>query len=76
VVSAVAPVVDAVSRILGKHPLLCAESARVLLNGHTYDGSKAHRDLGLEYTPVDETVSRTLDWFRAEGLIPPSAERL
>lgn len=76
VATAVAPVVDAGSRILGKEPLFCAESARVLLNGHTYDGSKARRDLGLEYTPVDETLSRTLDWFRAEGLIPPSAEPL
>lgn len=71
---AAAPIVDVVRRGLGKQSPLCAESARVLLHGHTYDGSKAGRDLGLEYTPLQETLSRTLDWFRAEGLVPSSAE--
>lgn len=70
-VTAIAPVVDIVVRALGKHPPLCPETARVLLNGHTYDGSRATLELGLEYTPVGETIARTLSWFQAEGLIPP-----
>lgn len=69
VVTAVAPFVDLGFRLAGKQSPLCAESARVLLSGHTYDGSKATRDLGLEYTLLEETLSRTLDWFRAEGLL-------
>lgn len=68
-VAAVAPVVEALSRLLGKDSPLCVESHRVLLHGHRYDGSKAGRDLGLGYTPVTETLARTLDWFRARGLI-------
>ena len=34
-----------------------------------YDGSRAARELGLEYTPVAETFRRTIDWASAEGLI-------
>lgn len=69
VLRAVAPLADAGFRIGGKQPPLCAESARVLLHGHSYDGSKATRDLGLAYTPVEKTLARTVEWFLAEGLI-------
>lgn len=69
VMTALAPMIDAVSRLAGRRSPLCPESARVLLHGHRYDGSKANRHLGLEYTPVDETLARTLEWFRSEDLI-------
>lgn len=68
-VTAVAPIVDVCSRVVGRATPLCAESARVLLHGHRYDGSRAGRDLGLEYTPVENTLTRTFRWFRREGLI-------
>jgi dihydroflavonol-4-reductase len=42
---------------------------RVLRAGHRYDGSRAARDLGLAYTPVETTIRRTVDWFREEGLL-------
>ena len=69
VLAAIAPVVAAGFRVLFRPSPLCPESARVLLNGHVYDGAKATRDLGLDYAPLEHTLSRTLDWFRAEGLI-------
>lgn len=47
----------------------CAEMLRTLLHGHRFDGAPAARDLGFEYTPVLETLSRTIDWYRAEGLL-------
>lgn len=68
-VVAAAPIVAAVSTVLGRQAPLCPESARVLLHGHLYDGSRATRDLGLEYTPWEETLGRTLEWFRSEGLL-------
>lgn len=68
-VTALAPVVDGAMRMLGKSTPLCPESARVLLHGHRYDGSKATRDLGLEYTPVETTLEQALRWFRREGLV-------
>jgi dihydroflavonol-4-reductase len=51
---------------------LCPEMLAVLLHGHRYDGGKAVRDLGLVYTPFDETLRRTVSWYRDEGLIDGS----
>jgi dihydroflavonol-4-reductase len=56
-------------RALGKHPPVCREMVRTLLHGHRYDGSRAQRELGLVYTPARETLQRTIDWARAEGLL-------
>lgn len=69
VVRAAAPIADGATRIMGRPSLLCSESARVMVNGHRYDGTKATRDLGLDYTPAADTIARTLDWFRTEGLL-------
>jgi dihydroflavonol-4-reductase len=68
---AVAPVVESIFKLLGMQAPLCAESARVLLSGHRYDGSRATRDLGLAYTPIEETLRRTVEWFREESLLRP-----
>ncbi|MGD2102882.1 MAG: NAD-dependent epimerase/dehydratase family protein [Acidimicrobiia bacterium] len=69
VVRAVAPFVEIVFRALGRQTPLCAESARVLLGGLAYDGAKAMHDLGLRYTPIEETLERTVTWFRGQGLL-------
>lgn len=69
VVRVAAPLADGAARMMGKRSLLCPESARVLLNGHRYDGTKATRELGLDYTPAEDTLARTLHWFRSEGLL-------
>jgi dihydroflavonol-4-reductase len=55
--------------IAGRTPPFCREMVRTLLHGHRYDGSRAARDLGLEYTPITETLARTVDWAVAEGLV-------
>ena len=49
---------------------LCREMMRTLLHGHRYDGSRAERELGLAYTPLAETLRRTVVWYRSVGLIP------
>lgn len=46
---------------------VCAESVRVARHGHRLDGSRATRELGLEYTPIGSTIARTVDWFRTTG---------
>ena len=43
-------------RARGKHPPVCREMVRTLLHGHRYDGTRAERELGLVYTPADETL--------------------
>jgi len=56
-------------RARGKHPPVCREMVRTLLHGHRYDGTRAERELGLTYTPARETLLRTVEWARAEGLL-------
>ena len=55
---------------------ICRELARTLLHGHRYDGSRAVRELGLAYTPIRDTVGRTVAWYRDQGLLPQERERL
>jgi dihydroflavonol-4-reductase len=61
--------VEGAFRARGKTPPVCREMVRTLLHGHRYDGSRATRVLGLEYTPVAETFRRTIDWAVAQGLV-------
>lgn len=68
ILEAVAPLAAAIAEAIDRQPLLCPESARVLLNGHRYDGSRATRELGLTYRTLEETLERTVSWFRTEGL--------
>lgn len=68
-VSAAAPLVGAGFRLLRKHPPLCREAGRVVRHGARYDGSRISRDLGLDYTPVEEWLERTVAWYRSQGLL-------
>jgi len=67
--SAIGAVAEAGFRVARRHPPLCREMVRTLLHGHRYDGTKATRELGLSYTPPRETVRRTVEWAKAEGLL-------
>lgn len=66
-VRALGPPLDLVNRF--KELPLCGEMIRTLTQGHTYDGSRATRELGLAYRPAADTLRRTVDWFRSEGLL-------
>lgn len=65
----IAAAIEALSSISGRAAPVCREAVRVLAHGHAYDGTRASRELGLSYTPVRETIARTVEWFRAEGLL-------
>lgn len=62
-------VFEAVERIRRRKPKFCREMVRTLLHGHAYDGGKASRELGLHYTPVEDTIVRTMRWFDEQGLL-------
>ena len=64
-----AALLEAAYKVRGRVPSLCRARIRTFLHGHQYDGSLATRELGLEYTPVEETFRRTLAWAETEGLI-------
>ena len=66
---AVATAAEAQGRIRRSRPSICRELARTLIHGHVYDGSKATRKLGLRYTPVEETLRRTVEWWREQQLV-------
>ena len=60
---------EAAYRLCGKTPSVCRARVRTILHGHRYDGSRATRELGLDYTPVADTFARTIEWAVAEGLV-------
>jgi len=64
--------IGAGARLVGRDAPVCPEAVRTLLHGHRYDGSKATRELGLEYTPLEDTIRRTLEWCARSGLVPPA----
>jgi dihydroflavonol-4-reductase len=64
-----ATVVEALGRVRRRRPSICRELARTLIHGHAYDGSKATRALGLRYTPIEETLRRTVDWWVEQRLV-------
>ena len=71
VVYAISVVVETVFRVIRRQPPICREAVRVIGHGHHYDGSRAARELGLHYTPVEDTIRRTVEWFADEGLLHP-----
>jgi dihydroflavonol-4-reductase len=64
-----ASAVEAVAWARRDTPRICRELARTLTHGHAYDGSKGTRELGLRYTPIEETLRRTIDWWVEQGLV-------
>jgi dihydroflavonol-4-reductase len=67
-----AAAVEQACRLLRRQAPFCREMITTMLHGHRYDGSRASRELGLRYTPVEETLRRTVAWARAEGLMRES----
>jgi len=67
---AVATAAEVFAWIRRDTPRICRELARTLIHGHAYDGSKAANVLGLRYTPIEETLRRTIDWWVEQRLVP------
>jgi dihydroflavonol-4-reductase len=67
--SAAAVLAEGCFRLARRHPPVCRAMVRTLLHGHRYDGSRAARELGLRYTPVEETFRRTIEWAATEGIV-------
>ena len=63
IVPSIGALVGGAGRVRRRDAPFCPELARTLLHGHRYDGSKAERDLGLRYTPLNETLRHTLAWL-------------
>jgi dihydroflavonol-4-reductase len=56
------------SRHTGRMPLVSVMQVRSGTRGTRFDGSKAARELGLAYIPMEEGLDRTVNWYREKGL--------
>lgn len=65
----VAAIVGGAFRLVGRDAPLCPEMVRALRHGHTYDGSRIEREWGFEYTPPEQWLAKTVEWYREEGLV-------
>ena len=48
---------------------VCPALIDTLLHGHRFDAGRSERELGVVYRPLAETIARTVEWFRSEGLV-------
>jgi dihydroflavonol-4-reductase len=64
---AAATIVESAAKAARRDPPLCREMVRTLRAGHVYDGSRAERELGLRYTPPEQTIRVTLRWYAEHG---------
>jgi dihydroflavonol-4-reductase len=61
--------VEGAFRLVRRRPPVCRQMVRTLLFGHRYDGTRATRELGLAYTPPEDTLRRTVRWAVSRGLV-------
>jgi len=74
-VAASAGPLTALGRLLPGNAPLCREMLRTLLHGHRIDASRSVTELGMTYTPLGETLARTVAWLDGAGYIkelPPA----
>ena len=62
------PLFDIFGKFTSLGGVICGETIRVLTHGHLYDGQKAKKELGLNYTSVDDFISKTISWLNSEKL--------
>lgn len=67
-----ATAIEGFARVRNRVPPACREMVRTIQFGHDYDGSRAARELGVVYRPVEDTLRRAIAWQREQGLIPPA----
>ena len=62
-------VFEFVSSITQKPPIVTASEVRIGRMTEWYDCSKAINELGLPQTPIEDTIRKALEWFKANDYI-------
>jgi dihydroflavonol-4-reductase len=57
------------SRLTKRPPLLPKDAVAMLAHGNRMDGSKAERELGLSYTPLEDGLRAAITWYWEQGLL-------
>ncbi|MGD0918282.1 MAG: NAD-dependent epimerase/dehydratase family protein [Thermodesulfobacteriota bacterium] len=60
---------EMVSRLTKRPPVLSRETFRIASHGWQVDGSKAVKELGIKYTPLEEGLRKTIVWYWKQGLL-------
>lgn len=60
---------EMVSRFTKHPPVLSWETFRTVSHGFQVDGSKAAKELGVEYTPLEEGLRKTIQWYWEQGIL-------
>ena len=68
-VMAVAKVLEALSKITGKKPILPSFYISQLAKNNHYDSSKAQTELGYRSRPYQETITDHIRWMQEENLL-------
>jgi len=61
--------VAAIAGAGGRDVPICVEMLRTLLHGHRFDASRSMTDLGMVYTPLSDTLRRTVQWLTDNGFV-------
>ncbi len=61
---------EALARLTGAKVLITREGVRVLHARIRLDSSKAARELGARFRPIDETLRDVVAWYRAQPVAP------
>jgi len=59
-----------IADMTGRPPLTTANEVAYSAQHLFYDISKAKEKLGYEPSTVEESISRSIEWYRREGYIP------
>ena len=56
-----------ISRLTKRPPVLSRETFRLVAHGFRVDGSRAEKELGLEYTALEEGLRAAIRWYGENG---------
>jgi dihydroflavonol-4-reductase len=65
----VGQVLEKIANLTGTPPLTTAKEVPYMAQHLFYDVKKSKEKLGLELTPIEDSLRRSIDWFRREGYI-------
>ncbi len=65
----IAYLLEAVSFFTGKPPKLAVDGVRAMEIGAAGCSKKAKEELGVSFTPVEEALRKTVEWYRLNGYV-------
>src|ERR1700737_387247 len=69
VIKIIAYISEAKSFFTGKPPKLAVDGIRAMEVGAAGSNRKAKEELGLNFTPLEEALRKTIDWYRENGYV-------